>query len=69
MEDKTMKIQPVWNNRELVGYAKSEKSAEKLIRSKLQTVPKGWKITAKTRDSFMVEFCGLSAGFVYSIHP
>lgn len=64
-----MQTIPIWNNRELIGYAKSAKSAEKVIRSKLQTIPKGWKVSVKRRSEFMVVDCGLHDGFVYSIHP
>ena len=60
---------PIWNNRELVGYAKSAKGAERVIRAKLQTIPKGWKVTVKMRQPIMLELCGLECGFVYSIHP
>ena len=64
-----MQTLPIWNNRELIGHAKNAKSVEKVIRSKLQTIPEGWKVSVKQRSEFMVLDCGLPRGFVYSIHP
>jgi len=45
---------------------KSLKQAEKIIKGLLQTIPKGWKVTVRERDTSIID---LPAGFVYSIHP
>lgn len=57
---------PIWDNRELVAYAKSLAHAERILARKLQTIPPGWKITAKFRDTSII---ALPSGIVYSVHP
>lgn len=57
---------PIYNHRELVGYAKTAKQAQKMLRSILQSVPAGWKITVRARDTSIID---LPAGFIYSVHP
>lgn len=63
---KRSKLFPIYDHRTIVGYALSIKQAEKTVRNLLQTIPKGWKVDVKVRDTSIVD---LPAGFVYSIHP
>ena len=58
--------QPMWNHRELIGYARNEKQAERIIRSKMQNIIKGWKVAIRLRDTEIID---LPAGFVFSVHP
>jgi len=57
---------PIWNHRELVGYASTAKQAARIVRDKLQTIPAGWRVTVRPRD---IELIPLPAGWIYSIHP
>ncbi len=57
---------PIYDNRSLVGYAKSEEQARKLLVKTLQNIPRGWKITVKQRDNTIID---LPPGFIYSVHP
>ena len=57
---------PIWNNRELVGYASTAKQAARIVRDQLQTIPAGWRVTVRARDT---DFIHLPAGWIYSIHP
>lgn len=57
---------PIYDNRTIVGYAKTPKQAVRVLNKLLQTVPPKWKITVKERDTSIID---LPAGFVYSIHP
>lgn len=58
-------MQPIWNHRELIGYARTAAHAHKILRGILSVNP-GWKITVRCRDTELIE---LPAGFVYSVHP
>lgn len=57
---------PIYDNRTVVGYASTKAQAEKTVRKLLQTIPNGWKVTAKMRDTTIVD---LPAGWIYSVHP
>ena len=57
---------PIYNHREIVGYATTAKQATRIVRGLLQTIPRGWRVTARLRDT---ELTGLPAGWIYSIHP
>jgi hypothetical protein len=57
---------PIYDNRTIVGYASTTKQAEKIIRGLLQNIPKGWKVTAKMRNTSIID---LPEGWVYSVHP
>ena len=57
---------PIFDNRQIVGYASTEKQAEKIVKGLLQTIPKGWRVSVKMRDTAIIN---LPAGWVYSVHP
>lgn len=57
---------PVWEHRQKITEAKSEKQAKRKIASILQNTPKGWKITVSKRDTNLID---LPAGYVFSVHP
>ena len=61
-----LKKTPIYDNRQIVGYASTPKAAEKLLRGTLQHIPKGWRITVRDRDTSII---ALPPGFVYSVHP
>lgn len=57
---------PIFNHRQIVGHAKTATQAKRIIADALQTIPKGWKITVRMRDTSIIK---LPAGWVYSVHP
>lgn len=57
---------PIYDNRLIVGYAKTAKQAQKIVSSLLQHTPRGWKVSVRLRDTSIVE---LPSGWVYSVHP
>ena len=57
---------PVYDNRTIIGYASTKTQAEKTVKKLLQTIPKGWKISVRMRDTSIID---LPAGWVYSVHP
>ena len=57
---------PIWNNRELVGYASSIAAAKKLLKSRL-SIPKRFSLFVCERPDYMQEILELPAGYVYSI--
>jgi hypothetical protein len=57
---------PIFDHRTIVGYAKSEKHAKRIVKGLLQHVPKGWKISVRLRDCSVID---LPHGFIYSVHP
>lgn len=57
---------PIFDHRQIVGYASSAKQAEKYLRYILQHTVKGWKISVHMRNTDVID---LPAGWVYSIHP
>ena len=57
---------PIWDNRQLIGHAASAQAAQRIVRGLLQTIPPGWKITVRERDTTLID---LPAGFVFSVHP
>lgn len=57
---------PIWNNRELVGYASSVKSAERMLRKNL-TIHPLMSLSVWRRPEYMQEILGLPDGFVYAI--
>ena len=61
-----MRLKPIWNNRQLVGHAASAAAARRIVAGLLQTVPPGWKITVRERDTALID---LPAGFIFSVHP
>jgi len=61
-----MKRLPIWDHRQLVGYATTAAQAARVVRGLLQTVPPGWTVTARLRDTSLID---LPAGWVFSVHP
>jgi hypothetical protein len=59
-------MMPIYNNREIIGYAKNTKHAKTVIRKQLSTITKGWTISVGVRDTTIIN---LPDGFIYSIHP
>lgn len=59
-------MKPIWNHRELIGHASTATGARRVIAGLLQTIPPGWKITVRERDTTVID---LPAGFVFSVHP
>lgn len=61
-----MSKMPIYDHRVIVGYASSSKQAEKIVKGLLQTMPKGWRVSVKQRNTALID---LPAGWVYSVHP
>jgi hypothetical protein len=59
-------MQPIFDNRTIIGYAKNRASATRIVKSKLQNIPKGWIVDVQQRDTSIIE---LPAGWIYSVHP
>lgn len=57
---------PIYDHREIVGYAKTINQAKRILKNKLQTIPKGWVINVWERNTEIVD---LPKGFVYSVSP
>jgi hypothetical protein len=57
---------PIYDNRIIVGHATTEKRAKKILSDKLQSIPKGWKISVRLRNTALID---LPEGWVYSVHP
>jgi len=66
MEIRQMK-KPIFNHREIIGYASNPKQAEKVIRSKLQSIPDTFQVIIKERSELMCEMLNSPEGFIYSI--
>jgi hypothetical protein len=59
-------MKPIYDNRTIVGYANNPQQAERIVRSLLQTIPKGWKVSVRMRDTDIIQ---LPEGWIYSVHP
>lgn len=59
-------MKPIFDNRMIVGYASTAKQAARVVRGLLQTIPHGWRVTARLRDTSIID---LPEGWVYSVHP
>jgi hypothetical protein len=57
---------PIWNNRELVGYASSVAGAERLLKRML-TIHPMFELSVWRRPEHLQEILGLPDGFVYAI--
>lgn len=57
---------PIWNNRELIGYASSVASAVRLLKKTL-TIHPMFELTVWERPAHIQEILGLPAGYVYSV--
>jgi hypothetical protein len=60
-----MKKLPIYNWRELIGYASSVEEAKKIIRQKID-IPKGFTFNVWERPIEYQEILKLPAGYVYS---
>lgn len=58
---------PIFNNRQIIGYAKNEKQAEKIVRKLLSPIPRGFLLTVWKRPKHLQEILGMPEGFIYSI--
>jgi hypothetical protein len=59
-------MKPIFDNRQIVGHAKTAAQAKRILANALQTIPKGWKISVRMRDTSIID---LPAGWIYSVHP
>jgi len=59
-------MQNIYDNREIIGQAKTAKQAQRIIQNLLQNIPAGWKVTVRQRDTSIID---LPAGWIYSVHP
>ena len=59
-------MKPIYDNRIIVGYAKTAKQAQKIVESLLQNIPKGWTVKIAERNTAIID---LPAGFIYSVSP
>lgn len=66
MEIRQMK-KPIFNHREIIGYASNQKQAERIIRSKLSVIPDTFQVIIKERSELMREMLNSPEGFIYSI--
>ena len=57
---------PIYNNRELIGFASSPAQAVKQVKKQL-SVPACMTITAWMRSDDMCQILGLPKGYVYSV--
>jgi len=64
-----MEMIPIFDHRTIVGYAKTEKQATRLLSKTLQTIPPGWEIDVRRRDNRIAKITGLPDGFVYCVRP
>lgn len=56
---------PIYNWREIVGYAQTAEQAKRLLIKTLD-IPKGFTLSVWERPDYICEICNLPAGFVYS---
>jgi len=57
---------PIWDHRTAIGSAATAAQAARVVRSRLQTIPPGWAVSVRARDTAIID---LPAGWVYSVHP
>ena len=57
---------PIWDHRTVIGSAATAAQAARVVRSRLQTIPAGWTVSVRARDTSIVQ---LPAGWVYIVHP
>ena len=58
---------PIFNHREIIGFASNAKQAERIIRNKLSAIPDCFQIIVKERSELMREMLNSQEGFIYSI--
>ena len=58
---------PIFNHREIIGFASTAKQAEKVIRKQLQAIPDNFQVIVKERSELMREMLNSPEGFIYSI--
>ena len=59
-------MKPIYDNRQIIGFAKTAKQAQKTVKACLQSIPKGWKVSIAERNTDIID---LPSGWVYSVHP
>jgi len=57
---------PIYNWRTVVGYARSEQQAARVVEKLLDVLP-GFSVKVWRRPDYVCDICKLPAGFVYSI--
>ena len=57
---------PIYNWREVVGYASNAKQAKRIVEKAINVMP-GFEVTVWMRSDDMCEIAKLPKGFVYSI--
>ena len=57
---------PIFDNRQIIGYAKTAKQAQSMVEKMLQHTPKGWRVTVRMRNTDIID---LPAGWIYSVQP
>lgn len=58
---------PIFNHREIIGFASNAKQAERVIRKQLQAIPDNFQVIVKERSELMREMLDSPEGFIYSI--
>ncbi len=58
---------PIFNHREIIGFASNAKQAERVIRKQLQAIPDNFQVIVKERSELMREMLNSPDGFIYSI--
>jgi hypothetical protein len=58
---------PIFNHREIIGFATNAKQAERIIRSKLSVIPDSFQVIVKERSELMQEMLNSPEGFIYSV--
>jgi hypothetical protein len=58
---------PIFNHREIIGFATNAKQAEKVIRSKLSAIPDSFQVIVKERSELMREMLNSPEGFIYNV--
>ena len=58
---------PIFNHREIIGFASNAKQAERVIRKQLQAIPDTFQVIVKERSELMREILDSPEGFIYSI--
>ena len=56
----------IYNGREIIGEANTPAQAIRIVRGILQSIPLGWKVSVRERNTDIID---LPAGWVYSVHP
>ncbi len=55
---------PIFDHRRIIGFASSAKQAKSIVKSSLSSIPAGFEISVRLRDTSVVD---LPEGFVYCV--